>query len=98
MARVPSAQFWFDQVHTLLVERLDIQDYMFRISGLALRFHLPNDRRMIPFERTSVENILWKKLELFINAKYRNTDKELILKLLKHSLTNQMHFVLKYKI
>lgn len=34
------------------------------------------------------KNILWKKLELFINAKYRNTDKELILKLAKQIVFN----------
>ena len=34
------------------------------------------------------KNILWKKLELFINAKYRNTDKEFILKLAKQIVFN----------
>ncbi len=34
------------------------------------------------------KNILWKKLELFINAKYRNTDKELIMKLAKQIVFN----------
>lgn len=33
-------------------------------------------------------NILWKQLELFINAKYRNIDKELILKLTKQIVFN----------
>ena len=34
------------------------------------------------------KNILWKKLEVFINQKYHNTDKELILKLTKQVVFN----------